>query len=222
MEKVLDEQITKQIKQAFDGLDQPVQVLLFGSKENCDYCNETQQLLEEVIALSPKIELSVHDVGDDQEIASRYNVTNAPGIVIAASDNAGVKNLGIHFSGIPSGHEFSTLINDILMVSRRDSGLDAKTREYLKNLDKPLHLQVFVTPTCPYCPRAVLLAHQMAMENPQMIIAEGVEATEFPELANRFNVRGVPQTVINSGAGSVVGAVPEQNLLAEIMRALQN
>jgi len=55
-----------------------------------------------------------------------------------------------------------------------------------------------------------------------MIRAEGVEATEFPELANRFNVRGVPQTVINSGAGSVVGAVPEQNLLAEIMRALQN
>ena len=55
-----------------------------------------------------------------------------------------------------------------------------------------------------------------------MIRAEGVEATEFPELANRFNVRGVPQTVINSGAGTVVGAVPEQNLLAEIMRALQN
>jgi thioredoxin-related protein len=62
----------------------------------------------------------------------------------------------------------------------------------------------------------------MAMENPEMIRAEGVEAMEFPELANRFNVRGVPQTVINSGAGIVVGAVPEQNLLAEIMRALQN
>jgi thiol-disulfide isomerase/thioredoxin len=68
----------------------------------------------------------------------------------------------------------------------------------LKNLDKPLLLQVFVTPSCPHCPRAVLLAHQMAMENPQMIRAEGVEATEFPELANRFNVRGVPQTVINA------------------------
>jgi protein-disulfide isomerase len=62
----------------------------------------------------------------------------------------------------------------------------------------------------------------MAMENPQMIRAEGVEATEFPDLANRFNIHGVPQTVINSGAGTVVGAVPEQNLLAEIMRALAN
>jgi glutaredoxin-like protein len=114
------------------------------------------------------------------------------------------------------------LINDILIVSKRDSGLTKETREFLKNLDKPLHLQVFVTPSCPYCPRAVLLVHQMAMENPRMIRAEGVEATEFPELANRFNVQGVPQTVINAGAGTVVGAVPEQNLLAEIMRALAN
>jgi protein-disulfide isomerase len=108
------------------------------------------------------------------------------------------------------------------MVSGRDSGLNEKTRQVLKNLTKPLVLQVFVTPSCPYCPRAVLLAHQMAMENPQMIRAEGVEAMEFPELADRFNVHGVPQTVINSGAGIVVGAMPEQNLLAEITRALQN
>ncbi|MEO8355252.1 MAG: thioredoxin family protein [Chloroflexota bacterium] len=222
MEQVLDTQVIKQIKQAFDSMEEPVQVLLFTSSEHCDYCNETKQLLEEVIAINDKLELSVHDMDVDRETASRFNVTNAPGIVIAAKDEADVKNLGIHFSGIPSGHEFSTLINDILMVSRRDSGLDTKTREYLKNLDKPLHLQVFVTPTCPYCPRAVLLAHQMAMENPLMILAEGVEATEFPELANRFNVRGVPQTVINAGSGMVVGAVPEQNLLAEIQRVLQN
>ena len=173
-------------------------------------------------ALNDKLELSVYDMQENADIAKQFNVTNTPGIVIAAKDNAEVKNLGIQFSGIPSGHEFSTLINDIVIVSKRESGLDEKTREFLKNLTEPLHLQVFVTPTCPYCPRAVLLAHQMAMENPQMIIAEGVEATEFPDLANQFNVRGVPQTVINAGKGMVVGAVPEQNLVAEIMRALQN
>jgi glutaredoxin-like protein len=222
MEKVLNDQIIKQITEAFAEVKEPVQVLYFGSKDQCEYCNETKQLLEEVIALNDKLELSVYDMQEHKDVASKFNVTHAPGIVIAAKDGAEITNLGIQFSGIPSGHEFSTLINDIVIVSRRESGLNEKTREFLKNLDKPLHLQVFVTPTCPYCPRAVLLAHQMAMENPQMIRAEGVEATEFPELANRFNVRGVPQTVINSGAGSVVGAVPEQNLLAEIMRVLQN
>lgn len=222
MKKILDTQTSEQIRQAFDEIKEPVQVLLFTSSKNCDYCNETKQLLEEVIELNGKIALSVHDIDQETDLARRYSVTNIPGIVIAARDEQEVKNLGIQFSGIPSGHEFSTLITDILMVSRRDSGLDAKTREYLQNLNEPLLLQVFVTPTCPYCPRAVLLAHQMAMENPQMIIAEGVEATEFPELANRFNVRGVPQTVINSGAGMVVGAVPEQNLLAQIRQAMQN
>ena len=222
MQKILDDQVVKQIYDVFTDLQEPVQILYFGSRENCDYCSEAQQLLEEVAATNDKIGLSVYDIQENQDIAGRFNVTNAPAVVIAAKDGSEIKDLGIQFSGIPSGHEFGTLINDILLVSKRDSGLNEKTRQFLKNLDKPLHLQVFVTPTCPYCPRAVLLAHQMAMENPQMICAEGVEAMEFPELASRFNVSGVPQTVINAGAGTVVGAVPEQNLLAEIRRALQN
>ena len=222
MEKVLNDQIVKQIEEVFADVQEPVQVLFFGTKDNCTYCNEAKQLLEEVTAINDKVELSVYDMQENADVAKQYNVTNTPGIVIAAKDNAEVTNLGIQFSGIPSGHEFSTLINDILIVSKRESGLDEKTREFLKNLTEPLHLQVFVTPTCPYCPRAVILAHQMAMENPQMITAEGVEATEFPELASRFNVSGVPQTVINAGKGTVVGAVPEQNLIAEIMRAMQN
>ena len=147
MEKVLNAQITKQITEAFAEVKEPVQVLFFGSKDNCEYCNETQQLLEEVTALNDKVELSVYDMQEHQDVASKFNVTNAPGIVIAAKDGAEVTNLGIQFSGIPSGHEFSTLINDIVIVSKRESGLNEKTREFLKNLDKPLHLQVFVTPT---------------------------------------------------------------------------
>lgn len=222
MEKVLNEQIIQQINQAFAEIKEPVQILYFGSQTNCDYCEETKQLLTEVTALNDQLELQVYDLQADKALADKFNVEYAPGIVIAAKDGAEVTNQGIQFSGIPSGHEFSTLINDIVIVSQRATSLNEQTRTFLKNLTQPLHLQVFVTPTCPYCPRAVLLAHQMAMENPQMIRAEGVEATEFPELANRFHVRGVPQTVINAGAGSVVGAVPEQNLLAEIMRVLQN
>jgi glutaredoxin-like protein len=222
MKKVINDQLARQVTDVFMGMQEPVQLLYFGSQDNCEYCSETKQLLEEVTALSDRLDLSIYDIQQDVEMASKFNVTNTPAIVIAAKNGSTVTDLGVQYSGIPSGHEFNTLINDILIVSKRDSGLTDQTREFLKNIDKPLHLQVFVTPSCPYCPRAVLLAHQMAMENPQMIRAEGVEATEFPELANRFNVQGVPQTVINSGAGTVVGAVPEQNLLAEIMRALAN
>lgn len=65
-----------------------------------------------------------------------------------------------------------------------------------------------------------MLAHQIAMENPSMVLAEGVEATEFQELSEKYMISGVPDTVINDSAGRVVGAVPEQNMLAELMRAL--
>jgi len=222
MEKLLSDQVIAQINDAFAELKEPVQVIYFGSKENCEYCAETQQLLEEVTALHDKLELKVYDIREHQEMAKQFSVSEAPAVIIAARQGEEVQDLGIQFLGIPSGHEFSTLIGDIVMVSKRESGLSEKTREFLRKLETPLQLQVFVTPTCPHCPRAVLLAHQMAMENPRMIRAEGVEAMEFPELANRFNVHGVPQTVINAGAGIVVGAVPEQNLLAEITRALQN
>ena len=86
-------------------------------------------------------------------------------------------------------------------------------------MTQPVLLQVFVTPTCPYCPQAVVLAHQMALESP-MVEAEMVEAMEFPQLASRYGVSGVPQTTINAGAGTVVGAVPENQLVAEIQKSL--
>jgi glutaredoxin-like protein len=220
MEKLLNEQVVSQISQSFEQMKEPVQILFFGSQDDCEYCADTHQLLEEVAAIDDKVSLSFYDLQDNTDMAQKFNVDRVPAIVIAAKDGDQITNFGIQYSGIPAGHEFGTLINDIVLVSSRDSGLSAEARVFLKNLDKPLHLQVFVTPTCPHCPRAVLLAHQMAMENPRMIRAEGVEATEFPELANQFNVRGVPQTVINAGMGTVVGAMPEKNLLAEIMRAV--
>jgi glutaredoxin-like protein len=222
MEKILDEAVVGQVMDAFQEFQKPVEILFFGSKEGCEYCPDERQLLEEVAAIHEGIGLSVYDLAADQDVAERFQVDKAPALVIAAKDGDDLNDLGIRFSGIPSGHEFGTLISDILLVSRRDSGLSDKTREYLRALEQPLLLQVFVTPTCPYCPRAVLLAHQMAMENPKWIRAEGVEATEFRELAEKYYVSGVPQTVINSGAKMVVGAVPEINLLSQIRLAFQN
>jgi len=135
-------------------------------------------------------------------------------------DGEQILDYGIRYAGIPSGHEFSSLINEIILVSGRDSNLNKETREYLSTINQPVLMQVFVTPTCPYCPRSVILAHQMALESP-WIEAEMIEAMEFPELSNRHNVSGVPQTTINDGAANVVGAVPEQNLIAELKGILQ-
>ena len=147
MEKVLNEQITKQIREVFAELTQPVQILFFGSDENCEYCGETKQLLSEISEIDEKVNLSIYDLKKDADTAAQYNVEKVPAIVIASKNGEQIIDLGIQFSGIPSGYEFSTLINDIVIASKQDSGLGAATREYLKNLTQPLLLQVFVTPT---------------------------------------------------------------------------
>jgi glutaredoxin-like protein len=217
VEALLNDEITNQVQEAFSQLDNPVEVLFFGRQENCEFCDQTIQLVEEVSELSEKLHLRAFDVDSDAEMANKYNVDKTPGLVITARDGDQVVDYGVRYAGVPSGHEFSSLIQDIILVSGRDSRLSQQTRDILADLTDPVTLQVFVTPTCPYCPQAVILAHQMAMESP-MVQAEMVEAMEFPELSSRHNVSGVPQTTINNGAGNVIGAVPEQNLVAEILR----
>ncbi len=219
MEKLLNSDIEGQIKEMFTEMKEPVSILFFASKEDCAYCEEIQQLLGEVSALSEKIDLKQYDFDADAELREQFKVEQAPVFILAGEENGKLKDYGIRFYGIPSGHEFSTFVNDLLLVSGRDSGLMADTRKFLADLKKPIHLQVFVTPTCPYCPQAVILAHRMALES-ENVTADMVEATEFPELAERFAVSGVPQTTINMGAGTVVGAYPEPQLVDEIRSAL--
>ena len=219
MEALLNDEIANQVKGAFVQLNNPVEVLFFGRQEDCEYCDQTLQLVEEVSELSDNLHLSTYDVESDTEMASRYNVDKTPGLVITARNGDQRVDFGVRYAGVPSGHEFSSLIQDIILISGRDSRLSQQTRDLLADLTEPVSLQVFVTPTCPYCPQAVILAHQMALES-SLVQAEMVEAMEFPELSSKHGVSGVPQTTINDGAGNVVGAVPEQQLLAEIIRSI--
>ena len=217
--RLLNEDIQTQVRSALENLSKPAEILFFGTKEECEYCGDTLQLVGEVAELSDKLNLTVYDIDDSPDTARDYNIDKTPGLVIAGRDADQILDYGVRFAGIPSGHEFSSFIEALILVSGRDSGLSDDTRRILSELKKPVLLQVFVTPTCPYCPRAVVTAHQMALES-EMVQAEMVEAMEFPDLSQRFGVSGVPQTTINSGAGTVIGAVPEEQLLTEIQSAL--
>jgi len=59
----------------------------------------------------------------------------------------------------------------------------------------------------------------MALESP-LIQADMIEANEFYDLAMRYNVSGVPQTTINDGIDAVMGIVPEDDLLQEIIQVV--
>jgi glutaredoxin-like protein len=222
MTRMIDDNIQKQVREVFASLKHPVEILFFGSQapDRCQSCAETTQLLQEVSQLSPIITLKTYDVEKDGALAQQYKVDGVPEFILTGREGNQTIDYGIRYKGIPAVHEFSSLISDLVFVSRRESNLSQETKHFLKGLTKKVHLQVFVTPTCPYCPRAVVLAHQFAMESP-MVEAEMVEAMEFPELSERFSVSGVPQTTINMGAGTIVGAAPEQNLVDEIRKALE-
>jgi glutaredoxin-like protein len=145
--RLLNDAIIGQVQEMFDQLREPVEVLFFGQEAGCEYCEDTLQLLQEIVALSDKLGLQVYDLDRDAAIAQQYKVDKAPGIVIAGRDGDQVLDYGIRYAGIPAGHEFSSLVHDLILVSGRDSGLDTKTRQFLAGLEEPVLLQVFVTPT---------------------------------------------------------------------------
>ncbi len=147
MENLLNDDVRAQVSEAFAELRAPVQVLFFGKEEDCHYCDDTRKLVEEVVELSDKLDLRAYDLVADADVATQFNVDKVPGLVIAAQNGDDIQDYGVRYSGIPSGHEFSSLIFDLLQVSGRDSGLNPKTRQFLSGLTEPIHLQVFVTPT---------------------------------------------------------------------------
>ena len=159
---------------------------------------------------------TVDHIVPTNELKEPYSDPIAQEMIEALRKNT--KDYGIRFYGIPSGYEFSTLVEGIQMVGAGDSGLSQATKDALAKLDKPVHMQVFITPTCPYCPKAVHVAHQMAMESP-FVQADMVEAIEFPHLSNKYSVMGVPRTVINEDT-HVEGAMPEPMILQKVLMSV--
>lgn len=146
-QRILNDDVLNQVKDIFKQLTNEVKVILFVSAAADEVSGITQQLLSEVTGASDKIHLEVFDTVNDNALAKQYKIDGkAPAIVVAAKDGDVITDYGIRFLGVPSGHEFGTLIQDIVMVSSRNAGLSEEATAYIKSLSSPLHLEVFVTP----------------------------------------------------------------------------
>lgn len=210
----LESKQLEELKGVFTGLVEPVEIVMFTQEFECQHCKMTREMLEEIGNLSDKITVTIKDLVTDAEEAKRYGVDKVPAILIL-----GDKDYGIRFYGVPAGYEFTPLINDIINISKRDHGISDEIMAELNKVDKPVHLQIMISTTCPYCPPAVSTAHAFAMAN-ENITADMVETSEFPHLVNRYNVNGVPHTVINEKE-SVVGAVPQKELVQKILNVIK-
>jgi glutaredoxin-like protein len=195
-----------------------IKILVFSQKMACQYCRETIELMQELQDLSSgKIQLEVFDFVNDKDQVKNYRIDKIPATVLLSEDGT---DYGIRFYGIPSGYEFSSLLESIQMVAKGEPQVSDITKDMIKKIINPLRLQVFVTPTCPYCPNSVITAHKLAMLN-KNITADMVEVTEFPHLTNKYQVHGVPRTMIGEFE-AIEGAVPEQNFVKRVVDAYQN
>ena len=210
---LLPDEIKKQVQEAFADLEHPVHLIVFTQTFECDHCRDTRQLLEEVAELSDLIDVTEYNFVVDEDEAKQYGVDKIPATAIM-----GEEDFGIRFYGVPAGYEFTSLVHTIRMIGTGTSQLDEATREGLDALQEPVHMQVFVTPTCPYCPQSVVLSYEMAYASAN-VRADGVESTEFPHLAIKYQVAGVPRTVINEKT-HIEGVVPPDMVLQAIQETL--
>jgi glutaredoxin-like protein len=148
----------------------------------------------------------------DKDKAAAFGVEGVPAVALLRDG----EDTRIRFLGVPAGYEFMSLVEAVILAGGDDSGLMPESKALIDaHASGPIDIKVFVTPTCPHCPRAVTLAHKMAAENPN-ITATCVEATEFMDLSRQYRVTGVPKTVIN-GSIEILGAVPEDSFVRAAM-----
>jgi glutaredoxin-like protein len=169
----------------------PVKIMVFTQEFECRYCSDTRKLAEELATLNSKITAEVHDFVADAAKAKEYGIDKIPALAII-----GKKDYGVRIYGIPYGYELQTLIEAVINVSKGKTDLSDKTKQILTEVKLPVHIQVFVTLTCPHCPAAAAVAHKLAIES-DLVKADVIESGEFPNLAMKYNVIGVPKVVIN-------------------------
>jgi len=212
---LLSDQDREAVRVRLSALQRPVTILFFtqtfGAPETVYL---TKRVLDEVVSLSDHVTIEEVNLVLDRDRAAQYGIEHVPAIVLLKDG----QDTRIRFLGAPAGYEFVSLVEAVILAGTDDSGLSPTTRTLVaRHVTGPLDIKVFVTPTCPHCPRAVTLAHRLAAENP-LIHATCVEATEFMDLSRRFNVTGVPKTIVNDSI-EILGALPEDQFVRTVVGA---
>ncbi len=139
---LIREQDAAEICKRLENMPTPVRLIHFTQELNVEYGRETRELLQDLTALSDKLTLEVYDFLLDKEKVADYAADKVPATIVRNG-----KDYGIRFYGIPAGYEFSALLDAILDVSRGTSELSEASKEKLRALSVPIHLEVLVTPT---------------------------------------------------------------------------
>jgi alkyl hydroperoxide reductase subunit AhpF len=131
------------VRKQFERLGGPVKLTVFSQELVAgDLCRQNEQLVREVAALTDKATVEVLNLAIDRDRAAEYGVDQVPAIVVE-----GAQDYGIRFFGVPSGYEFTNLIDSMIVASTGEPDLSEETKAALADLATPVHIRVFSTPT---------------------------------------------------------------------------
>jgi glutaredoxin-like protein len=208
---MLDEKLKEQIRKKFSSeMKGDVKLLLFGEGDDCTYCPEYKELLEELASLSEKLSSETHPFSSRER--EKYGVDIAPSLVVYSEEH----NTSAIFCGPPGSHFFVVLLEDIVDASRGSPNLPKDLIEKIQSIDFPVLIRVFGSQTCPYCPPAVKAAHDFSLANPN-IKAQMIDGAFFPALRQKYRVMGVPKTIINDRI-EFTGAQPPGEVFKHILK----
>ena len=123
---------------------------------------------------------------------------------------------GIQFSGIPSGHEFNSLVLAVLHSSGTALKLDENLKTIVANVQQELKFEVYMSLSCHNCPDVVQAVNQFATINPN-ISSETIDGGVYPELIEKNDIQGVP-TVFLNGEVFANGKVDTAQLLDKLIQ----
>ena len=136
-----DEQV---LTQHLSAIHKPVSLVLFtqtiaGSESGV----VAKQVLDELARLNDKITVVEKNFILDLDDRARYGVDKSPAIVVLSDGN----DTRMRFYGAPTGYEFVPLVEAVLLAGTGNIELEEETVKLIATVDKPMHLQVFSTPT---------------------------------------------------------------------------
>jgi alkyl hydroperoxide reductase subunit AhpF len=140
---LIDDEVAAELKQEFQDLKNPVRLLVFSQALADPESEQVERLVEELAGLDSRIRAESYNFVLDQDKVREVGIARIPAIAILGES----KDYGVRMYGLPQGYEFGSLVDAILAVSSGESGLGEETKAALHALDKPVHIQVFSTPT---------------------------------------------------------------------------
>ena len=189
----------------------PVRLVFFTQSFGCDACLAARSVVNEIASLSDQVTVEEYNFILEKEEVALFDIELVPALAVV-----GERDQGIRFYGVPSGHERASIVDAIILAATGEAGISADSQAVAESVDRPVDIKVFVTPNCAFCPQIVRIAYGLAACSDQ-ITTSVIQATEYPDLVQRYQVTGAPKTIVDNQV-EILGVQPEDDFVRQVLR----